>query len=307
MNDDILITKGLTKHYKNVKALDNININIKRGKIYGLVGKNGAGKTTLMRIIAGLTLPSSGTIELFGCDKSLEEKRKLIGSMIEVPAFYSYMSARENLEAIRIGHGIPDKNVVDSMLKKVKLEDTGKKKVSNFSMGMKQRLGIAMTLLNSPKFLILDEPTNGLDPVSVVELRNLLIELAKDSMMTIMISSHALEQLYHLASDYIFMDQGKIIKTASKEELDSTCKKHIALQVNNTPLAITIIEKELGIKQYRVMPDNSINIYEYVEDVQKVVAELINGNVKMKSISVKGDDIENYFHNLINREVVRND
>jgi ABC-2 type transport system ATP-binding protein len=307
MNDDILITKGLTKHYKKITALDDININIKRGKIYGLVGKNGAGKTTLMRIISGLAFPTSGTIELFGNDKLLEEKRKFIGSMIESPAFYPYMSARENLEAIRIGHGIPDKNVIDSMLEKVKLDDTGKKKVSNFSMGMKQRLGIAMTLLNSPKFLILDEPTNGLDPVSVVELRKLLIELAKDRMMTIMISSHALEQLYHLASDYIFMDKGKVIKIATKEELDSTCKKHIALQVNNAPLATTIIEKELGINQYRVMPDNSINIYEYVEDVQKVVEVLIKGNVEMKSISVKGDNIENYFLNLINQEVAYND
>lgn len=303
MDDNIITMKGITKQYNSIKVLDNIDINIKQGKIYGLIGKNGAGKTTLMRIITGLVKPTSGTIKCFGEDKHLENIKKLIGSMIEGPAFYSYMSARENLEAARIGYGIPDKNVVDNILKKVNLQSVDKRKVSHFSLGMKQKLGIAMSLLNSPKLLILDEPTNGLDPVSVVELRKLLMELSKDSNMTIIVSSHALEELYHLASDYIFLDHGRVIEEITKVELDTRCRKHIALYVDDIAFTLTVLEKELKIKLYRVMPDNSINIYEYVDDIQKIIEVLINNKIEIKNISIKGDSIENYFLNLINSEV----
>lgn len=305
MNRFVLKTENLTKCFGDKKALSNVCVSIEKGKIYGLVGQNGAGKTTLMRLIAGLSYPTEGKIELFGFydEKKLEKERKRIGSMIETPAFYSYMSAYENMEAVRISQGIPDKNIVEDILQKVKLADTEEKKVRDFSLGMKQRLGLAMTLLDSPEFLMLDEPTNGLDPVSIIEIRNMLLNLANDSMMTILISSHALEQLYHIATDYIFIHEGKIIETITKEELDQNCKKHISLLVDNLEYATTVIEKELKTKKYKIMPDNSIVLYDYIDDMQKVVETFVKNNICIKNITIRGDDLENYFVNLIGGKI----
>lgn len=301
MNETVLKIENLTKCYGELKALDNVCLTIKKGRIYGLVGQNGAGKTTLMRMITGLSYPTSGKVELFGFSdgKKIEGERKRIGSMIETPAFYAYMSAKENMEAVRIGQGIPNKKIVDDVLQKVRLNETGKKKVRDFSMGMKQRLGIAMTLVDNPEFLLLDEPTNGLDPVSIIEIRNMLQGLVNDKWMTIMISSHALEQLYHVATDYIFIHEGRILQTITKEELDVTCSKHIEIQVNDVEHAAIILEKELNTRKYKIMADSSIHLFDYEEDVQKVFGVLVNQNIAVKNITVRGDNLENYFVNLI--------
>lgn len=301
MDKFILRTENLTKCYGEKRALDNVSITIERGRVYGLVGQNGAGKTTLMRVLTGLSHPSEGKIELFGCSdkKGIVEQRKKIGSMIETPAFYSYMSALENVDAVRISQGIPDRSISNKILSKVKLSDTGNKKIRDFSLGMKQRLGIALTLLNSPEFIMLDEPTNGLDPVSIIETRNMLQELVTDRLVTVMISSHALEQLYHIATDYIFIHEGKIIQTITKEKLDARCKKHIAIQPVNPEFAVTIIEGKLKTRNYKVMPDNTINLYDYVDDMQNVVTAFVRNDVAIRNITVRGDDLENYFVNLI--------
>lgn len=301
MNDYILQTIGLTKKYANMVALDHVDITIQKGRIYGFIGQNGAGKTTFMRLVSGLSLPDSGDIILFGKTqkKELEKQRKRMGCMIEYPALYPYMTARDNLEAMRIAQGIPNKNVVEDCLKIVGLHDTGKKKVQNFSLGMKQRLGIAATLLGEPEFLMLDEPTNGLDPVSMVEIRELLKKLAYEKQLTILLSSHILSELYQLATNYIFLHHGKIIKEISKERLDECCKKHIFILVDDVSRAAMVLERVLNTRNYKVMPDQSIQLYDYIDDMQKVILALNEQKLSIKNIGLAGDNLEDYFINTI--------
>ena len=203
MSSVILEAHDLTKEYRHTVALDHIDLKIEKGKIYGFIGQNGAGKTTFLRLVTGLAFPTSGTLSLWGktVEKELQEQRKRIGCMIETPALFPTMTAYQNMEIQRIQRGIPDKAVIQKTLDMVGLKDTGKKAVRNFSLGMRQRLGIAIALLNTPEFLILDEPINGLDPAGIVEIRNLLKSLNKEYGMTILVSSHILEELYQTASE----------------------------------------------------------------------------------------------------------
>lgn len=301
MSDFILQTIGLTKKYPHTTALDNVNVTIKKGGIYGFIGQNGAGKTTFMRIISGLSTPSSGSMILFGkSDKAeINLQRKRMGCMIEHPALYPYMTAHDNLEAMRIAQGIPNKEAVEHCLKIVGLENTGKKKVQNFSLGMKQRLGIAITLLGEPEFLMLDEPTNGLDPVSIIEMRELLKKLASEKLLTILVSSHILGELYQLATNYIFLHEGKVIQEITKEQLDKRCKKHISILVNDVPKAVVILERTLNTNNYTILPDQSIQLYDYVDDMQKVITTLSENQLIIKNIGIAGDSLENYFINTI--------
>ncbi|WMM23298.1 ATP-binding cassette domain-containing protein [Tissierella sp. MB52-C2] len=299
--DCILQTCELSKTYENTLALDNVNIRIEKGGIYGFVGQNGAGKTTFMRIVSGLSFPNKGDIELFGVSdkKGLAEERKRMGCIIETPAFYPYMTASENMEAMRITQGIPNKKVVNQALEIVGLSDTGKKKIQNFSMGMKQRLGIATALLGEPEFLMLDEPTNGLDPVSIVEIRELLIRLVAEKQITILISSHILSELYSLATNYIIIHQGRILQSITKKQLDERCKKHISIHVNDVSHAVTVLERNLFTRNYKVMPDNSITLYDFIDDIQRVITAFSEHNLIIKNIMVAGDSLENYFVNTI--------
>ena len=205
MDSIILEAKGITKKYRQTLALDNVELKLQKGKIYGFIGQNGAGKTTFLRMVTGLAFPTSGELSLWGKtgEKGLQEQRKRIGCIIEGPALYPSMTAYQNLEVQRLQRGIPDKGIIDKTLKMVGLADTGRKKVRNFSLGMKQRLGIAIALLNTPEFLILDEPINGLDPQGIVDVRNLIKSLNKEYGMTIIISSHILEELYNTTTDFI--------------------------------------------------------------------------------------------------------
>lgn len=207
MSSVILEAHDLTKEYRHTVALDHIDLKIEKGKIYGFIGQNGAGKTTFLRLVTGLAFPTSGTLSLWGktVEKELQEQRKRIGCMIETPALFPTMTAYQNMEIQRIQRGIPDKAVIQKTLDMVGLKDTGKKAVRNFSLGMRQRLGIAIALLNTPEFLILDEPINGLDPAGIVEIRNLLKSLNKEYGMTILVSSHILEELYQTASEFILI------------------------------------------------------------------------------------------------------
>ena len=297
MDSIILEAKGITKKYRQTLALDNVELKLQKGKIYGFIGQNGAGKTTFLRMVTGLAFPTSGELSLWGKtgEKDLQEQRKRIGCIIEGPALYPGMTAYQNLEVQRLQRGIPDKSIIDKTLKMVGLADTGRKKVRNFSLGMKQRLGIAIALLNTPEFLILDEPINGLDPQGIVDVRNLIKSLNKEYGMTIIISSHILEELYNTATDFILIDHGRIIEELSEEELNEKCKQHIAIKATDTNKAIMVLEEKLHTDKFKVMPDNTIQLYDFLNDTETVAVELSQNGVIVTGLTVTGDTLEQYF------------
>ena len=297
METIVMETKGLTKKYRQTLALDNVDLKLEKGKIYGFIGQNGAGKTTLIRMITGLAFPTGGELKLWGKtgDKELQEQRKRIGSLIEGPALYPYMTAYQNMEVQRIQRGIPDKSVIEKTLKLVGLTDTGKKKVRNFSMGMKQRLGIAAALLNTPEFLILDEPINGLDPAGIVDVRNLIKKLNKEYGMTILISSHILEELYNTATDFIIIDKGRIIEELSEAELNEKCKQHIEIKTMDPRKAIMVLEQSLHTDKFKIMPDDTIQLYDYLDDLEKVASAMAEEKIIVTGLTVTGDTLEEYF------------
>lgn len=297
MGSIILEAQSLTKEYKHTMALDHINLQIEKGKIYGFIGKNGAGKTTFLRLITGLAFPTSGTLTMWGKSgtAALQEQRKRIGCMIETPALFPTMTAYQNMEVQRIQRGIPDKTVIEKTLALVGLKDTGRKSVRNFSLGMRQRLGIAIALLNTPEFLILDEPINGLDPAGIVETRNLLKSLNKEYGMTILVSSHILEELYQTASEFILIDGGKIIEEISENELNERCKRHIAIKTTDVQKAMLILEEKLHTDNFKLMPDNTIRLYDYLNDMEKVATVLADAHILVTGLSISGDTLEDYF------------
>lgn len=299
--DTILKTKNLTKKYHNQLAVNNVNMEIKQGDIYGLVGKNGAGKTTLLRMISGLTMPSGGEIDLFNetSSQGLNKVRMRTGAIIETPSFFPYLSARKNLEYYRIQRGIAEKDSIDYALKIVGLNDVGNKKFKNFSLGMKQRLGLALTIMSSPDMLILDEPINGLDPTGIVEFREILLKLNRERNTTILISSHILSELSQLATNYGFIHNGVFIEQVSSKELNDKCRKVLAIKVNDTAKAAAIIEKELGSSEYEILNDNEIKIYDLIDVPEKVSKVLVNNNIMLYSMSSEGINLENYFINLV--------
>lgn len=301
MEKYILQTNNLTKSFKGFTALNNVSVALKPGKIYGLIGRNGAGKSTFMRLIAGLSFQSSGDIELFGHkgEKELQQERKRVGCMIEYPSLSLGLTAKENMRHHRILRGIPDANVEEELLKLVGLKDTGKKKAKDFSLGMKQRLGIAIALLNNPEFLILDEPINGLDPIGVVEIRKLLIKLCEERNMTILISSHNLPELYQMATDYIIINKGEVKKTLTLEELEECCRHHILINCSQPEKLSRVLETELNTKNYKVMPDKSIKLYDFVDDREMVAKTLFNNGIICTNFSREGDTLEDYFISVV--------
>ena len=301
MSEIICHTVNLSKKYKGNVALENVNINIKKGEIYGLIGENGAGKTTLIKIIAQLIKPTEGDVKLFG--KTMENElctlQRKIGYTIENPALYMDMTARQNLEIIRIQKGIPGTNDIDRVLSVVNLSNTGKKKVKNFSLGMKQRLALAMALIDDPEILVLDEPLNGLDPTGISELRNLLKKLNTEKNMTIILSSHILSELHKLATCYGIMHKGKIVEEISSEILDDRCKKHIFIKVSDIKIASMILEKELGINDFIVYNDSIIKIYGNFDKCAEINKTLVLNNILVEEISIKGENLESYFTKVI--------
>lgn len=304
MREVILSTKNLTKKYNRVTALNNVNIELKQGEIYGLVGKNGAGKTTLLRLITGQAYATEGELSLFDAtsEEDMNEKRKRIGAIIEVPSFYSYMTAKENLEYYRIQRGIPGSNCVKEALKEVGLSDTGNKKYKSFSLGMKQRLGLALALMNKPELLLLDEPINGLDPFGIVEIRNLLLKLNQEKNITILISSHILSELSNLVTYYGFIDNGKMVKQLSTEELSKECNKYLELKVDRVEEMTALLETKLGCTYYKVTPDYTIHLYEYLEQPAKISELAVSNGIGLKSITVKEINLESYFIQLVGGE-----
>ena len=301
MKEVILKTYNITKKYGNQVAVNNVNMTIKKGEIYGFIGQNGAGKTTLIRLITGLIHKTGGEIELLGAtgEAELNKSRTMIGSLIETPSFYTNMTARENLEVSRLVRNIPGKKCIDEVLELVGLKDVEKKKVKNFSLGMRQRLGIANALMGNPKLLILDEPINGLDPMGIVEIRELLKKINKEKDMTILISSHILSELSELATTYGIISNGKLIEEITSEELAEKCRQYIDLKVDDTSRAVTLLERELGISDYEVLEDKKIKVFSNLDNVGEVNSILSKSGVIVESISIKGENLEEYFMNKI--------
>lgn len=297
MNEYILKTNGLTKKYHNDFALKDVNITIKKGEIYGLIGQNGAGKSTLLRLITGLAFPTSGTITIFDYNSTekIRDAQKRIGAIIEHPALFLNMTAYENLEVHRLQKGIPGKACINNSLELVGLENTGKKKVKNFSLGMKQRLGLAIALLSDPELLILDEPTNGLDPMGIVEMRELIHKLNREKGLTVLISSHILTELYKTATCFGIIHKGQLLEELTTKELDEKCRQHLRIKVDQPQLAVTVIEEKLQTNDFEVMPDGTIKLYSYLDDVRTVSRTLTNNGFILEHLSQNGDSLESYF------------
>lgn len=301
MSEYILRTDELTKTYKNYAAVNKVNLNVKKGDIYGFIGQNGAGKSTMLRLVTGLGFPDSGTLEIFGenADKGLNDAQKRIGAIIENPALFLNMTAEQNLEVHRLQKGIPGKQCIADTLKLVELENTGNKKVKNFSLGMKQRLGLATALLGDPEFLILDEPTNGLDPIGIVELRELIQKLNREKGLTVLISSHILSELYQLATTYGIIHEGRLIEELTLRELDDKCRQHLKIKVDDTEKGVTILEEKLNTTDFEVNPDGSISLYNHLDDVRTVSSALTKGGLIIEHLSQNGDSLESYFSKLV--------
>ncbi|KKK33834.1 bacitracin ABC transporter ATP-binding protein [Salinicoccus sediminis] len=301
MNDYILKMNGLTKKYKNHHAVDKVDLSIRKGDIYGFIGQNGAGKSTMLRLVTGLSFPTEGSLEIFGTDArtGLNDAQKRMGAIIENPALFSEMTARENLEVHRRQKGIPGRECIDETLALVGLTDTGVKKVKNFSLGMKQRLGLAMALLSDPEFLILDEPTNGLDPIGIVELRDLIRKLNREKGLTVLISSHILGELYQLATTYGIIHEGKLIEELSLKELDEKCRQHLKIKIDDVTKGATVLESDLGLTDFEVMPDKTINLYQHLDDVRKVSKTLTDNGLIIEHFARTGDSLESYFSKLV--------
>ena len=297
MSEQVLRTNALTKKYGQQAAVNNVSMSLHRGDIYGFIGRNGAGKTTMMKMMIGMALPSGGDIELFGCTdaKSIQKARRRIGSIIESPAIYPHLTAAENMQCIRKLRGcVEDESA--ALLKLCGIADTEKKKASKFSMGMKQRLGLAMTLIGHPDLLLLDEPVNGLDPQGTADMRNLLLRLNREQGITILVSSHMLDELSRIATCYGIIDQGRLTEQISAKALAEKCTSYTKLCVDDAEKASALIETELGVRNYRVMEGGTaIHILEPVLDMAALNACLVHGGVGVRSLSTVGQSLEYYF------------
>ena len=299
MQKIVLQTTNLTKKYKNFTALDNASITIHQGDIYGLIGRNGAGKTTLMKTITTLTNKTKGSFSLFGSEKELTESKRKIGCLIESPAFFDNLTAYQNLKYYSIQKGIVDEKQIDKVLKAVDLYKEKNKKFKKFSLGMKQRLGIAFAILDNPDFIILDEPINGLDPIGIKEIRDTLKRLNEEEKITILISSHILSELYLIANHFCFIDKGRIIKDVSKEELDLECSKCIVIKTKDVKKATVVLEQELNTTNYKVIDSGEVRLYDYLENSAKVNKTLLTNGIEIMGIYESGISLEDYFDYLI--------
>lgn len=300
----VLKTQNLTKRYGGVTAVDNVSLSVMQGDIFGLIGQNGAGKTTLMRLVTSLSYPDSGEIELFGqtSPAGLNAARARIGSVVEMPTLYPNLTAEQNLEYNRVVRGIPDKGVIQKSLELVSLTGTGRKKFKNFSLGMKQRLGLALAIMNNPDFIILDEPINGLDPIGIVEIRDLIRRLNEQS-ITLMISSHILTELAQVANKYAFIHQGRLIKTITQEQLREECKRALSVTVDDAAKAAAIIETTLNIHSYKQVSANELRLYEYLDNPAEVTFRLNQGGVRVAALHEVGDSLEEYYTKIIGGEM----
>lgn len=297
--DYILETRSLSKHYGRFKALDGMNMHIPKGAIYGLVGKNGAGKTTLIRLICGLQEPSSGSFTLYGTenrDKAIVRARRRMGAVVETPSLYPDMTAEDNLKMQYRVLGLPSFEGIDQLLHLVGLENTGKKKARNFSLGMKQRLGIAVALAGDPDFLVLDEPVNGLDPQGIIEIRELILKLNRERQISVLISSHILDELSRLATHYGFIDSGRMAKEISAEELDTVCRKCMRLVVSDVKPLARVLDS-MGI-EYNILSPTQADVFARV-NLSGLVNALAKEDCELIAAQERDESLESYYVNLV--------
>lgn len=293
MEENVLEIYDLCKIYKDTKAVSHLYMNIKKGDIYGFIGKNGAGKSTTLKMITGLIFPTSGEIKLFGEKRNSFTSRR-IGSLIETAGLYLNLSAYDNMELKAIAMGINNKNKITELLNLVRLDPKSKKVVKKFSLGMKQRLGIALALLGNPDLLILDEPINGLDPEGIREVREVIQYLNDTKKMTIIISSHILGELSKIATKYGIIRDGHMVEEITAKELDNRCRNYLSLKVNHADKAIPLLENNLNIKDYIVHENNEIWIYDEVKS-SDVSMQLAQNGVEVNQIYYQKQDLESYF------------
>ncbi|MCR5104272.1 MAG: ATP-binding cassette domain-containing protein [Eubacterium sp.] len=301
MSDVIVDVRNLSKQYGTQKALDDVSFQIKKGSIVGLIGPNGAGKTTIMKIMGGLAFPTGGELEMYGAtdEKGLNHARTRMSFMIETPYEKEKMTARENLEKQRLQKGIPDKSRVNEVLEIVNLQDTGKKIVKNFSLGMRQRLGLANALMGKPEFMVLDEPINGLDPEGIVEIRELFRKLNKEDDITMVISSHILSELSLLCTDYIFINHGQIKGVFTADELRAACSEYYHIDTDNNEKASSILTRECGIETIEALEDGSLRIYEGLDDIHNISKTLYDNGIIPVELSKNEVNLEDYYMRMV--------
>lgn len=301
MAEAVIELNGLTKQYMKNEVVKDASFTISRGMICGLVGPNGAGKTTIMKILGGLVFPTKGNIVLFGktSEKELAHERSRMCFMIETPFLKENMTARENLEKIRIQKGYPDKNRINEVLELTGLGDTGRKTVKKFSLGMKQRLGIAAALLSKPEVLILDEPVNGLDPEGIVEIRKLLQKLNLEENITILISSHILPELSMLCTDYVFIRKGKVVSKLSSEELKRECNEYYHIKTSDDAMVPDILRNQLGIDDFEVANDGSVRIFERLNEVQLISETLFKNGIIPIELHINEASLEQFYMRMV--------
>ncbi len=301
MREIVLQTRQLTKRYKSFTALDHADMTINRGDIYGLIGRNGAGKTTIMKIVTGLTEASDGEFTMFGQNGKAADRRR-IGCLIENPAFFGNMTAYQNLRYYCLQKGITDLRQIDDALELVNLTDARDKKFRKFSLGMKQRLGIAFAMLDNPDLIILDEPINGLDPIGISELRDTFHKLNQEHGVTLVISSHILSELYAVANRFLFIDKGKVLREVTRQELDFECSRCLVVKTDDTKKAATVLETSLHITNYKVIDSEEIRIYVENAEPDAISRTLVQNDVRLLGLYESGVSLEDYFKQLVGEE-----
>ena len=300
--DYVLSTDALSKRYGRFKALDGLDMHVPKGAIYGFVGKNGAGKTTLIRLVCGLQRPSSGSFRLYGRDgrdAGIRNSRRRIGAVVEAPAICGDMTAEENLKLQYRVLGLPSEEGIAELLGLTGLSDTGKKKARHFSLGMRQRLGIAVALAGDPDFLLLDEPINGLDPQGIIEIRELILRLNRERQITVLISSHNLDELSRLASWYGFIDRGRLVKELSAGDLEAACRKCLRVEVSDTRALARVLDDEHV--EYEILSQTTADIYAR-PNVSRLVEALKKQNCELIGLQERDESLESYYLNLVGGE-----
>lgn len=298
LSEILLETRNLSKHYGHHKAVDNVNMHIKKGAIYGFIGRNGAGKTTCLKMISGLSKPTYGEIEMFGYrGKELEKVRTRIGCLIEAPGLYGNMTAYENLNIKCKLLGIKQKGYIEDILDIIGLNNVEKKKTKHFSLGMKQRLGIGLALIGEPDLLILDEPINGLDPQGIAEIRDTIQRLQKERNMTICIASHILEELSKIATDYGIIHNGSLLQELTRDELMRRCSERMEITLEHPRQAVPILDS-MGFVNYQVVDKEHIHVFERLNESAQLNMELAKAGIMIKGISIISEELESYFLNL---------
>ena len=298
---NIIETHDLCKQYGNALRVAHLDLNVPEGSVYGFLGPNGAGKSTTLKMILGLVRPTAGDIRVLG--KKMDGGNRLavlrqVGGLIESPSYYGHLTGEENLRIVQTLRGVPEKNIRE-VLQIVRLDGQRGKKVAHYSLGMKQRLGLALALMNHPEFLLLDEPINGLDPEGIVEFRELLLQLNRERQTTILISSHILSELSTLATHYAFIEKGRVLESVSADRLREKCRECLELTVDDSARAATVLEQQLGTRDFEVLPHNKLRLYTFLDQPQTVNRVLLENGVGLISAQQRSSNLEDYFLSLI--------